>query len=103
MVDSRGAVVATVFAAIVGSPGQPGGFAVPDTLVAARAGAGPRGLEAGQHRSLRRLIPAPSWLRGNPCHAWRATALGRGATMAPGSRLPSRRLPPFPRTRPITQ
>ena len=34
LVDAAGKVVGTVFAAIVGSPGQRGGFAVPNALVA---------------------------------------------------------------------
>jgi S1-C subfamily serine protease len=34
LIDSAGKVVGTVFAAIVGSPGQHGGFAVPNELVA---------------------------------------------------------------------
>jgi len=34
LVDARGEVLATVFAAIVGAPGQHGGFAVPNALVA---------------------------------------------------------------------
>ena len=54
MVDGHGQVVATVFAALTGTP-RAGGFAVPDTLVrgAVRRAAG--GVGAGRHRPLRRL------------------------------------------------
>ena len=39
MIDRAGQVVATVFAAITGSPGGQGGFAVPNALVAAQLAA----------------------------------------------------------------
>jgi S1-C subfamily serine protease len=50
MVDSAGQVVATVFAAIVGTPAGSGGFAVPNALVRAQLarGAGNRGTVSTQ-------------------------------------------------------
>ncbi len=46
MVDGAGQVVATVFAAITGSTGGPGGFAIPNALVHARLNAS-RGRQSG--------------------------------------------------------
>ena len=54
MIDRAGQVVATVFAAITGSTGGQGGFAVPNSLVAAQLAASAVAHAPGQHASLAR-------------------------------------------------